>query len=95
LDACPFHCFDTRYLVQIGHADKTASNAVIETNGWHALKVVLSDDHFSVWLDNVNLFTAFDRTRMKDGRVALWTMEENVTRFDQISIRTLPDTEWR
>jgi len=30
-----------------------------------------------------------------DGRVALWTQEDNVTRFDRIAIQALPDTEYR
>jgi len=48
-----------------------------------------------VSLDTKVLFTTFDRARMKDGRMALWTREDNVTRFDQIEIRPLPNTEWR
>jgi hypothetical protein len=31
----------------------------------------------------------------KDARIALWTQEDNVTRFDHIEIRALPPTEWR
>ena len=39
--------------------------------------------------------TTFDRTRMKDGRMALWTREDNVTRFDGIEIRPLPSPDFR
>ncbi len=62
---------------------------------WHTLGVTLSDDHFKVSFDGKILFTAFERTRMKGGHVALWTQEDNVTRFDHIDIRVLPATEWR
>jgi hypothetical protein len=62
---------------------------------WHTLGVTLNDDHFTVSLDQKVLFTAFERTRMKDGHVALWTQEDNVTRFDRIEVRALPRTEWR
>jgi hypothetical protein len=41
------------------------------------------------------LFTAFERTRMKDGRIALWAQEDTVTRFDRIDVRVFPPTEWR
>jgi hypothetical protein len=62
----------------------------IALNRWHALQLIAKDDHFTVSLDGKKLFTTFDRARMKDGHVALWTREDNVTRFDQIEIRPLP-----
>jgi hypothetical protein len=45
-------------------------------NRWHSLGVIVNDDHFAVSLDQKPLFTAFDRTRMKHGRVGLWTQED-------------------
>jgi hypothetical protein len=71
------------------------AEAEITPNRWHTLGVKVNDDHFAISLDNQLLFTTFDRSRMKDGRIALWTQEDNVTRFDQIEIRALPPTEWR
>ena len=70
------------------------AEAEVTLNRWHTLKVAVNDDHFAVSFDNKLLFTTFDRARMKDGRIALWTQEDNVTRFDQIEIRVLPPTEW-
>ena len=70
------------------------AEAEVTLNRWHTLKVAVNDDHFAVSFDNKLLFTTFDRARMKDGRVALWAQEDNVTRFDQIEIRILPPTEW-
>jgi hypothetical protein len=61
----------------------------------HTLDVTVNDDHFSVSLDKKLVFKTFDRARMKDGRVALWAQEDNVTRFDQLEIRVRPATEWR
>ena len=71
------------------------AEADVVRNRWHTLGVMLNDDHFTVSLDGKVLFTTYDRTRMKDGYIALWTQEDNVTRFDQIEIRPLPNTEWR
>ena len=71
------------------------SEAEVTLNRWHTLGVTVNDDHFAVSLDKKVLFTTFERTRMKDGRVALWTQEDNVTRFDQIEIRPLPSPEVR
>jgi len=72
-----------------------ASDVSIEKDRWHMLKVTLDDDHFVVALDGRVLFTTYDRGRMKGGRIGLWTREDNVTRFDQIEIRPLPNTPWQ
>jgi hypothetical protein len=69
-----------------------SAEAEVTLNRWHALKVVVNDDHFIAYLDEMKLFTTFDRTRMKDGRFALLTQEDNVTRFEQIRIRPLPNS---
>jgi hypothetical protein len=71
------------------------AEAEVTLDRWHALAVTVNDDHFAVSLDKKLLFTTFDRARMKDGRVALWAQEDNVTRFDELEIRALPATEWR
>jgi hypothetical protein len=69
--------------------------AEVMPDRWHTLGVTLNDDHFKVSLDEKVLFTTFERTRMKDGHIALWTQEDTMTRFDRIEIRMLPPTEWR
>jgi len=74
---------------------ETGAEVNIETGRWHALKVIFNDEHVAVALDHKVLFTTYDRTRRKDGRIALWTREDNVTRFDQIEIRPLPNTPWQ
>jgi hypothetical protein len=53
-------------------------DADVLSNRWHSLGVIVNDDHFAVSLDQKPLFTAFDRSRMKDGRVGLRTEEDNV-----------------
>jgi hypothetical protein len=71
------------------------AEAEVVRDHWYTLGVTLKDDHFTVSLDQKVLFTAFERTRMKDGHVALWVQEDSVTRFDRIDVRVLPPTEWR
>jgi hypothetical protein len=84
------------FLFSAGKSTRIAGvDADVLWNRWHNLGVIVNDDHFTVSLDQKPLFTAFDRTRMKDGRVALWTQEDNLTRFDQIEIRALPLNEGR
>jgi 3-keto-disaccharide hydrolase len=72
-----------------------SAEAEITRDRWHTLGVRINDDHFTISVDGKVLLTTFDRTRMKDGRIALWTQEDNATRFAQIEIRPLPNTEWR
>jgi len=72
-----------------------SAEAGVIPDRWHTLGVKLNDDHFTVLLDQKVLFTTFERTRMKDGHIALWTQEDTVTRFDRIDVRVLPPTEWR
>ena len=79
-----------------GKAQRVESaEADVLPDRWHTLGVTLNDDHFKVSFDGKVLFTAFERTRMKDGHIALWTQEDTVTRFDRIDVRVLPQTEWR
>jgi len=83
-------------LVMDGKVERIeTAEAEVVTGRWHSLRVTVNDDHFAVSLDEKVLFTTFERTRMKDGRVALWTQEDNVTRFDRIVIRALPSPELR
>jgi hypothetical protein len=72
-----------------------SAEADVVPDRWHTLGVTLNDDHFKVSFNEKVLFTTFERTRMKDGRIALWTQEDTVTRFDRIDVRVLPPTEWR
>jgi hypothetical protein len=72
-----------------------STEADVMADRWHTLGVTLNDDHFTVSLDQKVLFTAFERTRRKDGHVALWTQEDTVARFDRMDVRVMPPTEWR
>lgn len=72
-----------------------SAEAEVIPDRWHTLGVTLNDDHFKVSFEGKVLFTAFERTRRKDGHIALWTQEDTLTRFDRIDVRVLPPTEWR
>jgi hypothetical protein len=81
-------------LFQNGHVKRLESlDADIARGRWYKLGLIVNDDHFAVSLDGKLLFTAFDRSRGKDGHIALWTQEDNVTRFDQIEICSLPTAD--
>ena len=66
----------------------TDANVVL--NSWHKLGVIAADDQFTISFDNGSLFTVFDRTFLNHGHVGLWTEEDNVARFEQLEIKSLP-----
>jgi hypothetical protein len=62
----------------------------VSANEWHNLGLRAEGDRFTVSYDGKVLFTATDATFAEAGKVALWTKSDSVTRFEQISITTLP-----
>jgi hypothetical protein len=53
---------------------------------WQTLELAANESRFTVWLDGTPLFDAYDGALLKEGQVALWTEEDNVTRFDDLTI---------
>ena len=66
------------------------ANLKVSANEWHSLGLRAEGDRFTVSYDGKVLFTATDGTFAEAGKVALWTKSDSVTRFEQISITTLP-----
>jgi hypothetical protein len=66
------------------------ANLKVTGGDWHSLALRAEGDRFTVSYDGRALFTARDNTFSEAGKVALWTKADSVTRFDQISITTLP-----
>jgi hypothetical protein len=56
---------------------------------WHTLSLRAQGSRFTVSFDGKELFTATDRTFAGEGRVALWTKADSITRFDELKIETL------
>src|SRR5262249_44505823 len=67
----------------------------IATDEWHALQIRAEDERFTVSLDGKGLFTAYDTTLSRAGRIALWSKSENAARFDHITILPLAETKQR
>lgn len=53
---------------------------------WHRPVFREQEDELAVSVDGIWMFTAFDKTFLRAGRVALWTATDSVTRFDSITI---------
>jgi hypothetical protein len=84
------------FRVQAGKMERIGgTDADVVLKHWQMLSLVAEGDRFAVSLDNRPLFTVSDRTFMADGRIGLWTEEDNVTRFDRLEIMALPWSEER
>jgi hypothetical protein len=82
------------YRVQSGEMKRiSGTDADVVLNHRQTLKLVANGDQFEVSLDNTALFTVWDQTFLTDGRIGLWTQEDNLTRFDQFQITALPWSE--
>ena len=64
----------------------TSSVKAPQLGQWHTLRVVAVDDRMQAWLDGQLCFEHRD-TRLKAGRVGLWTKADSVTAFDDLTIR--------
>ena len=58
-------------------------------NTWHALKLIVKDDLFTVFLDGKELYKVQDSTFTFEGKIGLWTKADAVTWFDDYLI--VPD----
>lgn len=70
-------------------------DAEVAIDHWQEIGVIADGARFAVVLDGAELFIAFDNTFGTGGRIALWTEEDNVTRFGQFAIKALPGSEER
>jgi len=66
------------------------ANLRVAPNQWHTLGLRAEGERFTISYDGKTLFSVTDRTFAEAGGVALWTKADSVTRFDEITITTLP-----
>jgi len=64
----------------------SGTDAGVVLDHWQTLRLVANGDQFEVSLDNDALFTVWDETFLTEGRIGLWTQEDNLTRFDQFEL---------
>jgi hypothetical protein len=79
------------YRVVSGKQQQIAGADTQVTSGqWHTLTLRAEEDRFTVSFDGRELFSARDQAFGAEGRVALWTKADSITRFDQLAISSLP-----
>lgn len=62
----------------------------VTPNQWHTLGLHAEGARFTISYDGKTLFSVTDNTFAEAGGIALWTKADSVTRFDQVTITTLP-----
>jgi len=78
------------YRVVRGDRQQFAGADVRVSSGeWHTLALRAEGDRFTVGFNGRELFTARDRAIAGQGRVALWTKADSVTRFSALAVRPL------
>jgi hypothetical protein len=79
------------YRVVAGKREQLASaNLKVTPNEWHTLGLRAEGRRFTVSYGGKTLFSVTDATFTEAGGVALWTKADSVTRFDQVTITSLP-----
>jgi hypothetical protein len=66
------------------------ANLKVTPNEWHTLGVRTEGERFTISYDGKTLFGVTDTTFAEAGGVALWTKADSVTRFDRLTVTTLP-----
>ena len=64
----------------------TATVAKPALRRWHRVRVVMVGDHIQAWLDGALRLDHRD-SRLRAGRVGLWTKADSITAFDDLAIR--------
>jgi hypothetical protein len=60
--------------------------APIESDKWHSLRLIASNDRFEVSLDGKMLFTATDRSLPQAGAMGVWSQADSVTHYGSLLV---------
>ena len=77
------------YKVERGKRTQFAGVDVkVPANQWQTLMLEVKGTHSRVFLNDILLFEADDRTFRDAGKVGLWTKADSVTYFDDLTVKT-------
>lgn len=78
------------YRVVRGNREQLATSDVkVPANEWHTLGLTAEGSRFTVSFNNRVLYTVTDTTFSGDGKTALWTKADSVTRFGPLDVTVL------
>jgi hypothetical protein len=76
-------------VVQGSRREIRGANAKVASEQWHTLSLKAVGDQYTIGFNDKTLFSVTDKTFPNAGKIALWTKADSVTRFDNLTIRTL------
>ncbi len=71
-------------------AQIAAKDVEIDSDRWHALRVVLKGNEFDVSLDGTHLFKATDATLPQPGTVGVWSQADSIIVFSSLLVAPPP-----
>ncbi len=75
------------YRMEKGKRSQVAGKeAPVESDKWHALRVIASNESFEVSLDGKPLFTATDRSLPQPGAMGVWSQADSITHYGSLLV---------
>ena len=78
-----------QYLYRVDKGKRSqvgGKEAPIESDKWHSLRLIASNDKFEVSLDGKELFTVTDRSLPQPGAMGVWSQADSITRFGSLLV---------
>ncbi|MBL8206501.1 MAG: DUF1080 domain-containing protein [Blastocatellia bacterium] len=70
-----------------GGINSYGKKAKVAAGQWHTLRVVVTDNLFTVYLNGTKLYDVEDSTFSEAGKIGVWTKADSVTYFDDLQIK--------
>jgi hypothetical protein len=74
------------YKVENGKRTQFQSADVKHADGWHTLRVTMTDDHIECYYDDKKYLDPKDGTFKDAGKIGLWSKADAQTRFDDLTV---------
>ena len=75
------------YRMEKGRRSQVAGKEVpVDSDKWHSLRVIASNDRFEVSLDGKMLFNATDRSLLQAGAMGVWSQADSVTHYGSLLV---------
>jgi hypothetical protein len=71
-----------------GGINSYGKKAQVPAGQWNTLRVVATDNLFTVYLNGTKLYDVEDMTFTDAGKIGVWTKADSVTYFDDLEVRT-------
>jgi hypothetical protein len=75
------------YRMEKGKRSQIAGKeTLVESDKWHSLRVIASNESFEVSLDGKVLFSASDRSLPQPGAMGVWSQADSITHYGSLLV---------